>query len=64
MKITVIWTNENGDTEQTKKFADEMSALQWCRAHYKNITAINGFFTFGEPVNHFSLLDYIRKTES
>lgn len=42
MKVKIGWLDKDGLEEiQTKKFTDEISAIQWCMRNTDNITLIN-----------------------
>lgn len=58
--VDILWADSNGESSQKKKFKDEMSAIEWIRKHYKNVTAINGYFTWGEKVSHFEIMDALK----
>ena len=45
---------------QKKTFADELSAIEWCRQNYKKIGVINDYRTLGRPVSHFEIMDAFR----
>ena len=45
---------------QTKTFADELSAIEWCRKNYLKIGVINNYRTLGLPISHFDIIDAIR----
>ena len=41
---------------QEKSFKDLESAIMWCKRNYKNISCINDFRTFGQPISHFDVM--------
>lgn len=73
MKVKIGWLNKDGLEEiQTKKFTDEMSAIQWCRMHKDNITMINGtkfklvfgaFVSSVKELGHFEIMMALKKGE-
>ncbi len=45
---------------QTKNFKDESAYIEWCRRNSKHIFSINGHATYGQKMDHFVLIDYLR----
>ena len=73
MKVKIGWLNKDRSEEtQTKKFDDEMSAIQWCRIHKDNITLINetrfklcfgGIVSTVKELGHFEIMMALKKGE-
>ena len=71
MKVTIGWINKSNEEEiQTKKFNDEISAIQWCRIHAGNISLINdtrfklcfgGIVSPIKVVGHFEIMDALKR---
>ncbi|MBR3646202.1 MAG: hypothetical protein IKN54_07260 [Lachnospiraceae bacterium] len=71
MKVKIGWVNLSNQEEiQIKKFNDEMSAIQWCREHRKNISLINdtrfklcylGIVSPVKEVGHFEIMDALNR---
>ncbi len=60
VEVKILYGELFNTTWQVKKFKDEISCVEWCRKHYKNIGCINDYRTGFEEISHFDIMDALR----
>ena len=64
MTVNIMYGTFLNTEWQKKKFKDEISAMEWCRRHFKNIGCINNYRTGFQPISHFEIMDALRGKEN
>lgn len=60
LSVFIWWGKMNNATLQKKTFKSEISAIKWCMRNYKNIVRIGEFWTCGQRLARFEVIDAIR----
>ena len=65
MTVEIVWMKDLFNLEsETKRFKDENTCIEWCRKNHKNIFSINGHPTLRKQVDHFMLMDILKRGDA